>query len=60
MKFRALLRHLLQLLLPHGAAQNIGFAQRVTGQLIRNLHDLFLVKDHAVGLFQNSFSSGSS
>ena len=49
----ALLRHLLGLLLAHGAAQHVGLAQRVAGQAIGDLHHLFLVDDDAVGLFQD-------
>ncbi len=44
-----LLRHLLLVLLAHGAAQHVGFAQGVAGDEAGDLHDLFLVEDHAVG-----------
>ena len=50
---RALLGHLLGLLLAHGAAQQIGFAERVAGQAVGDLHHLLLVDHHAVGLFQD-------
>ncbi len=49
----ALLGHLLDLLLAHGAAQQVGFAQRIAGQAIGDLHHLLLVDDDAVGLFQD-------
>ena len=45
----ALRGHLLGLLLSHRASQNIGFAQRIAGQAIGNLHHLFLIHDDAVG-----------
>ena len=48
----ALLRHLLGLLLAHGTPQEIGAAQRITRKHLRDLHDLFLVEDHAVGFFE--------
>ena len=51
----ALRGHFLGLLLPHGAAQDVGIAQRIPGQAIRDLHHLFLIHNHAVGLFQNLF-----
>ena len=38
------------LLLAHGLAQNVGSCQRVSGNLLRDAHDLFLVDDQAVGL----------
>ena len=47
---RALRVHLGADLLAHGAAQHIGFAERVTGQLLRDLHHLFLVDDDALRL----------
>ena len=40
-------------LLAHGAAQKIGTAQRVAGELLGDLHHLFLVDDDAVGLLQD-------
>ncbi len=46
----ALLGHLLELLLAHGAAEEVGFAERVTGDEVGDLHHLFLVDDDAVGL----------
>ncbi len=43
-----LLRHFLRLLLAHRAAQEVGAAERVARQHLRNLHHLLLVQDHAV------------
>ncbi len=48
-----LLRHLFRLLFAHGAAQEISAAERVARENLRNLHDLLLVQDHAVGCLQN-------
>ena len=47
------LRHLVFLLLAHGGAKHIGFSQGEAGQLGGDLHDLLLVDDDAVGLFEN-------
>ena len=49
LKNRALLCHLLGLFLTHRAAQEISPTQRIAGQLLRNLHHLFLVENDAVG-----------
>ena len=54
----ALRGHLLELLLAHGAAQDVGFAQRVAGEAIGDLHHLFLVDDDAVGFFENLLQLG--
>src|ERR1700733_4739846 len=54
----ALLRHFLKLLLAHRAAQDVGVAQGVTRELARDLHDLFLVKDNAVGLAKDFLEFG--
>ena len=43
----ALLVHLRADLLAHGAAQKVGFAERVAGQVPRDLHHLFLIGDDA-------------
>ncbi len=48
-----LLRHLLGLLLAHRAAQQVGAAERVAREHLRDLHDLLLVQDHAVGREQD-------
>ena len=39
-------------LLAHGAAQEIGFAQRITRQHLGDLHHLFLIDDDAVGFLE--------
>ena len=44
--------HHLFAFLPHGAAQIVGFCQRVPGQDLGNLHHLLLIDRHTVGLFQ--------
>ena len=54
----ALLRHLLGLLLAHRAAQQVGAAERVAGQHLRDLHHLFLVQDHAVGRREHRLQVG--
>ena len=48
-KHRALLGHFLGLFLAHRPAQEVGAAERVARQRLGDLHDLFLVEDHAVG-----------
>ncbi len=50
---RALLVHLLLDLLAHGAAQQIGAAERIAAQLLGDLHHLLLVDHDAVGLAQD-------
>ena len=49
---RALLLHLLLVLLAHRAAQQVGLAQRVARNDIGDLHHLFLVDDDAQRLLQ--------
>jgi hypothetical protein len=49
----ALLGHLLGLLLAHRPPQQVGAAQRVAGQHLRDLHHLLLIEDHAVGRFEH-------
>ena len=44
----ALLVHLLLDLLAHGAAQQVGFAERIARQHLGDLHHLFLVDDNAL------------
>ena len=51
----ALLGHLLRLFLAHRPAQQVGAAERVTGQHLRYLHHLFLVENHAIGRLQDGF-----
>ena len=46
---RALLRHLFGALLAHRAPQQVGAAERIARQHLRDLHHLLLVKDHPVG-----------
>ena len=50
-EFVTVLGHFLDLLLAHRAAQQISAAERVAGEQLRGLHDLFLVDQHAIGLF---------
>ena len=52
-EFGALRRHFLFFLFAHGAAQNVGLAEREACQAVGDLHHLFLVEDDAVGLFKN-------
>ena len=54
----ALRLHLLPDLLAHGAAQQIGFAEREAGEDLRGLHHLFLVDDDAEGLLQDRLQLG--
>ena len=55
---RALALHLLDLLLAHGATQQIRRAQRVAGEQLRGLHDLLLVDEHAVRFLGDRFEQG--
>src|SRR6266540_294397 len=48
-----LLGHDVELLLAHRAPEQIRLAQAVAGQRRRDLHDLFLVDDDAVGVLQD-------
>ena len=54
----ALLLHLAANLLSHGAPQQICFAERVTGQQLRRLHDLFLIDDDAERFAQHRLQLG--
>ena len=54
----ALRLHLLADLLAHGAAQQIGFAEREAGEDLRGLHHLLLVDDDAEGLAQDRLELG--
>ena len=49
----ALRRHLLLVLLAHGAAQDIGLAEAIAGEIARDLLHLFLIGDDAVGRLQD-------
>ena len=62
MKAFALLGHLFgNFFLPIARRSMIGFTERISRDLARDLHDLFLVEDHAIGFFQNlPFRSGRS
>ena len=51
----ALLRHLVRVLLAHGAAQQVGLAERVAGEHVGDLHDLLLIDDDAERLVQDLF-----
>ncbi|MNM09966.1 hypothetical protein D3C81_200840 [compost metagenome] len=49
----ALLGHLNRVLFTHRTTQHVRAAQRIAGQHLGNLHDLFLVQDDAIGRFQH-------
>ena len=53
----ALLRHEVGLLLPHRAAEQIGAAERIPAQHLRDLHHLLLVDDHPVGVAQDGLEA---
>ncbi len=57
-KNTAVLGHFVRLLLAHRATQQIGRAQTVAAQHLGDLHDLFLVHDHAVSRFKHRFELG--
>ena len=50
--------HLRLDLLAHGAAQQVGLAQRIAGQDLGDLHHLFLVDDDAERLLQHRLHQG--
>ena len=50
--------HELRVLFPHGFAQDVGVAEREAGEGLNDLHDLLLVDDDAVGLFQDGLEKG--
>ena len=50
--------HLLAFLLAHGPPQKIGLSHAEAGNFTGDLHDLFLIKNHAVGLAQNGLQLG--
>ncbi len=54
----ALLGHFGCVFLAHGAAKQVGVTERVAGEDVRDLHDLFLVDDDAEGLVQDDFEFG--
>ena len=49
----AVLKQVFLLLLRHRAAHQVGVTERIAEQTARDLHDLFLIRDDAVGFFQN-------
>ena len=51
----ALLRHFFRFLLAHGTTEQVGFAEGVAGEPVRDLHHLLLIHDHPQGLFQDFF-----
>src|SRR5216683_5196200 len=57
-EFFALSRHFGVILFAHRAAQNVRFPERKTGQAVGDLHDLFLIQNHANGLFENFLQLG--
>ena len=57
-EYRTLLGHLLRFLFPHRASQQVGAAQRVAREDLRDLHDLLLVQDHAVGRGEHGLQVG--
>ena len=44
--------------LSHGLAQNVGLSQGESRHLAGDLHDLFLVDDDAIGLFEDFLQDG--
>ena len=53
-----LLHEDLELLLPHGPAEDVGLAQREAGDALGDLHDLLLVDDDPVGLLEDGLEAG--
>src|SRR5215510_4136145 len=45
--------HLLGVFFAHGASQNIGISHAIATEHLSDLHDLFLINDYSVGIFQN-------
>ena len=45
-----LLRHLIWVFLTHSLTQNIGAAERVVAEHLRNLHHLLLIEDDSVSI----------
>src|SRR5260221_10419476 len=52
-KALALLLHFLAYLLAHRLAQQVGFAERIAGHDLRDLHHLFLIDDDAESFLQD-------
>src|SRR6266436_4063136 len=57
-KALALLLHLLAYFFAHRPAQQVGFAERIAGHDLRDLHHLFLVDDDAKRLLQDRLEHG--
>ena len=51
-------RHFGGDLLAHGAAQKIGLAHRIAGQLAGDAHDIFLIGHHAEGFVEDRLERG--
>ena len=49
----SLFLHECRILLSHGPPHQVGLCKRETGQLLHQLHDLFLIHNDAVGRMQN-------
>ncbi|MNL43173.1 hypothetical protein D3C87_1656770 [compost metagenome] len=49
----ALVVHLRLDLLAHGAAEHVGFAKRIAGQKLGDLHHLLLIDDDAIGFVED-------
>ncbi len=56
-KYRTLLSHLFRLFLTHRTTQHIRATEGITRKHLRNLHDLFLIQDDAVGWLQYRFQA---
>src|SRR5258708_758263 len=54
-KALGLLGHYLRIFFAHGAAQQVGFAEREARQGVGDLHDLLLIDDHAQRFFEDDF-----
>ena len=50
--------HLLGFFLAHGAAEEIGIAEGISGEAVSDLHHLFLINDDAERLLENFFQLG--
>jgi len=54
----ALLGHFFGILLAHRTAEEVGFTERVSGEAVGYLHDLFLIDDYAQRFLENFFEFG--
>src|SRR5450755_4053442 len=59
-KLLFLKRHLLAILLAHGLTQTVRLSHGVTGQLLCQMHRLFLVYDDAVGTIKDLLHLGNN